>query len=52
MLDFQEGLIKELGEKRVNELLLKRKELWKLNRAWYEQEIHSYKLKLKELGVN
>lgn len=46
--DFEEHLIREIGSERVQALKDKRKELWKLDRAFYEENIARYKALLEE----
>lgn len=43
VLDFEEHLIREIGAAKVQALKDKRKELWKLDRAWYTERIAYFK---------
>lgn len=45
--DFEERLSREIGAEKVQALKDKRKELWKLDRAWYEEKITFYQEKLQ-----
>lgn len=46
LLDFEENLRKELGQKRVEELKASRHKTLKLDRSWYEERIKYYEEKL------
>jgi len=48
VLDFEERLFKEIGPERVQALKDKRKELWKLNRTFYQEKIAHYKSLLEK----
>lgn len=43
ILEFEERLTKEIGAAKVQALKDKRKELWKLDRAWYTERIAYFK---------
>lgn len=43
LLDFEENLKKELGEKTVEKMKMSRHQVLKLDRVWYETEIEKYK---------
>ena len=42
-LDFEENLKKELGDDFVEKMKASRHEIWKLDRAWYQEKIAHYK---------
>lgn len=42
-IDFEERLGQELGEARVAQMKASRKELWRLDEAWYVEKIAHYK---------
>lgn len=50
LLDFEENLIKELGLPVVQHLKEIRKEIWKLDREWYLEQIRIYTQKLSEVA--
>lgn len=47
--DFEENLIKEIGEEKVRHLKSIRHQITKLTRDWYEERIAFYKNRVKEL---
>ena len=49
VFDFEENLLKQIGEDAVSTLKHMRNQPLKVNRAWYEEMIELYKLKVKEL---
>lgn len=49
-LDFEENLTKELGAKRVQELKDARKQVLKLNEAFYREKVAHYTALLKEVN--
>ena len=42
LLDFEENLIRELGQKTVDNLKMSRHKVIKLDRQWYEKELKKY----------
>lgn len=46
-IDFDERLVQELGEARVAQMKASRKELWRLDEAWYVEKIAHYKALLE-----
>lgn len=50
ILDFEENLVKELGQEEVDILKARRHQVMKVNRAWYEEMIELYKNKAKEIN--
>lgn len=52
ILDFEDKLVEELGEKRVKELKESRKQVLKLKPAWYEEQIQHYKQLCQETKIS
>lgn len=48
-LDFEERLIREIGKRQVELKKRKRHEVWKLDRAWYEERIDYYRKELEKM---
>lgn len=49
ILDFEDHLIKELGQEEVNKLKASRFKVFKVDSIWYSQKIEEYKNKLSML---
>jgi len=47
-VDFEERLIQEVGAEEVQRLKTARREIWKLDEAWYYQKIQEFEAKIKE----
>lgn len=45
--DFEERLVQEIGAERVSQMKQKRKELWRLDEAWYLEKTAYYKALLE-----
>ncbi len=52
ILEFEEKLIKEIGQKKVDEIKKKRHQITKLDRNWYEEKISHYKNEVKKLSTD
>lgn len=52
ILDFQDHLIKELGQEEVDKLKASRFQIFKVDTVWYIDRIAFYRCKVEEMGIS